>query len=592
MTNEITLQANGQWYTFHDPVDVEAVSRAEEVMPVLRRVETAVGEHGLYAVGFITYEAAAAFDLAVHPPVDGLPLLWFGLYRAPSISDRLPATTDPYHLDEWRASVGWGEYQAAIERIKAEIAAGYTYQVNYTHNLRADFQGDPRGLFADLAAAQQAEYAAFADTGRHAICSASPELFFRLDGEALVSKPMKGTAPRGLTLAEDKANMDWLHRSEKNRAENVMIVDMIRNDMGRVARTGSVQVPELFAVERYPTVLQMTSTVTATTGAPLSEIMAAMFPCASITGAPKVRTMQIIHELEPEPRGVYTGAIGYLAPERQAQFNVAIRTVLVDREKGTAAYGVGGGIVWDSQAAEEYEECRIKARVLTVRRPPFSLLESLLWTPQDGYFLLEAHIRRLLDSAEYFGIDVAETAVRETLASVERQVTDEDGLKVRLLVAQDGNISMEMVPLSQGERPEPLRVGLAAEPVDSASVWLYHKTMRREVYEAARAARPECDEVILWNERGEITEALTSNIVVELGGQLWTPPVSSGLLAGTFRGLLLSQGDIQERVITRWELRHATGMWLINSVRGWQTAVLGEGKRVDAGGGMSKDPIL
>ncbi|MCB9419710.1 MAG: aminodeoxychorismate synthase component I [Ardenticatenaceae bacterium] len=582
MTNDLILQAGGQWLAFQNPVDVLATTRADEVMDVLRQVETAVTQHNLYAAGFITYEAAAAFNLPIHPAPDGLPLLWFGLYQQPIVNCQ--SAIDHYQLGQWQPSVQWTDYEAAIARIKAEIAAGNTYQVNYTYNLRADFEGDPRRLFADLAAAQQAEYAAFLDIGRYAICSASPELFFRLDGDVLTSKPMKGTAVRGRTLVEDKTNMAWLHHSEKNRAENVMIVDMIRNDMGRVAQIGSVHVPELFVVERYPTVLQMTSTVTARTRAPLTDILAAMFPCASITGAPKVRTMRIINELEPEPRGVYTGAIGYIAPNRQAQFNVAIRTVVVDREQETAVYGVGGGIVWDSDAAEEYEECRIKAQVLAVKRPSFSLLESLLWTPEEGYFLLEAHLRRLCESAEYFGIGVGETAVRQMLETGDWRLeidqlpvsSLQSPQKVRLLVAQNGEITVQVVPLNRGARPQPLRVKLATEAVDSGNIWLYHKTTRREVYESVRAARPDCDEVILWNERGEITEALTSNVVVELDGQLWTPPVSSGLLAGTFRGQLLVQDQIQERVITIEEFQRSSTIWLINSVRGWQTAVFAQ----------------
>lgn len=579
MTNDLILQAGGRWLTFQNPVDVLTAVQPNEVMATLRQVETAVIQNNLYAAGFITYEASAAFNLATHPAPNSLPLLWFGLYEPPAVTaqlaiDNWPSTIDHYQLSNWQPAIQWPDYETAINRIKAEIARGYTYQINYTYNLRADFQGDPRRLFVDLTTAQQAEYAAFVDTGRHVICSASPELFFRLEGDVLTSKPMKGTAVRGRTLAEDKANMTWLHHSEKNRAENVMIVDMIRNDMGRVAQVGSVQAPHLFTVERYPTVLQMTSTVTARTQAPLADILANMFPCASITGAPKVRTMQIINELEPEPRGVYTGAIGYIAPNRQAQFNVAIRTVVVDKEQGTAVYGVGSGIVWDSDAAEEYEECRLKTQVLTTRRPAFSLLESLLWTPQEGYFLLEAHLRRLCESAEYFGIAVDETAVQQILMIEESRLkTGQEAQKIRLLVGQDDAITVEAVPLSQGARPEPISIALASDPVESGNVWLYHKTTRREVYAAARAARPDSDDVILWNERGEITEALTSNVVVELDGQLWTPPVNSGLLAGTFRGQMLAEDRIQERVITIEEFQRSTNVWLINSVRGWQKTI-------------------
>jgi len=254
---------------------------------------------------------------------------------------------------------------------------------------------------------------------------------------------------------------------------------------------------------------------------------------------------------------------------------VAIRTVVVDKAQGTAVYGVGGGIVWDSDAAAEYEECRVKTQVLTQKRPSFSLLESLLWQPEAGYFLLDRHVTRLLESAEYFGIDVEETAVRERLgAGGWRLAAGQFPQKIRLLVTQDGKITIQAVPLSQGARPEPVQIGLAATPIDSSNVWLYHKTTRREMYDAARASCTGCDDVILWNERGEITEATTANVVVELDGRLWTPPVNSGLLAGTFRAKLLAQNEIQERVITIDDFQRSPRIWLINSVRGWQTAVI------------------
>ncbi|MCP4423105.1 MAG: aminodeoxychorismate synthase component I [Chloroflexi bacterium] len=574
----IVLQSGNKWLQFEKPVRVVTAVSPQDVLPALREVDTAVSQ-GLYAAGFIAYEAGAAFDLAVHPPQEGLPLVWFGLYQSPTINNQLTInhsqfTINHYQLGDWQPSVSREAYYAAIGKVKEQIAAGYTYQVNYTYHLQTDFTGDPLALFADLSRAQQAEYTAFVDTGRHVICSASPELFFQLDGDVLTSKPMKGTAVRGRTLAEDKTNMDWLHNSEKNRAENVMIVDMIRNDMGRVAEIGSVQVPHLFEVERYPTILQMTSTVTARTGASLADIIVHMFPCASITGAPKVQTMKIINELEPEARGVYTGAIGYISPERKAQFNVAIRTVVIDKEQGSADYGVGSGIVWDSDAADEYEECRVKSRVLEQKRPSFSLLESLLWEPEGGYFLLDAHVQRLMESADYFGIDVDETAVYERLAIEDLRLTIEPNpQKVRLLVAQDGKITVETAPLSQGALPEPVRVGLAAAPVNSGNIWLYHKTTRRTVYDQAKVSRPDCDDAVLWNERGEITESCRANVVVESAGKLWTPPVESGLLAGTMRGELLRDGRIHERTLTVEDLRRSSRIYLINSVRGWETAV-------------------
>lgn len=575
---KVLLQDEGRWLQFAAAERVLVASRPGEVWPCLQAAEAAT-EAGYYAAGFVAYEAAAAFGLAVHPAGSpGYPLLCLGVYRPENVRpvDWPPAGVGAYQLGSWQPGVSRAAYAQAIAAIKAHIARGETYQVNYTFPLRADFRGQPLALFADLVRSQQelaqpgaqGRYAAFVDTGRLAICSASPELFFRLDGSRLVSRPMKGTAGRALTQAEDVTRPGWLQQSAKNRAENVMIVDMIRNDMGRVAAVGSVQVPALFAVERYPTVWQMTSTVTAETSAPVGEIMAAMFPCASITGAPKHSTMRIIRALEAGPRGVYTGAIGYLAPGRRAQFNVAIRTVVVEKEPGRATYGVGGGIVWDSTAEEEYQECQIKAQVLAARRPSFSLLETMLWMPAEGFFLLDYHLRRLADSAAYFGVPLDEAAVRAQLA-----VTANGPRKVRLLVAETGAVTVQVLPLGEtdgGVR----RVDWASRPVSRKDLFLYHKTTERGVYDLARGSRPGCDEVLLWNEEGELTEATAANVVVERDGLRLTPPVSCGVLPGTFRQWLLDQGEIQEEVIRRETLRPGQRLYLINSVRRWQLAEL------------------
>jgi para-aminobenzoate synthetase / 4-amino-4-deoxychorismate lyase len=564
-----------QWLRFAEPVEVVEARSREEVLPQLRRVERLVQEHRLFAAGFISYEAAPAFDPALHVREEsGFPLLWFGLYPRADVIEPPAGSESPsaYQVGEWSPTVVEEDYHATLAQIKGHIARGDTYQVNYTFRLLASFAGDPWALFRDLVRAQEADYPAFVDTGRWAICSASPELFFRLDGSHLVTRPMKGTAPRGRTLAEDEAQARWLYNSEKNRAENVMIVDMLRNDMGRIAEVGTVQVPRLFEVERYPTVWQMTSTVTAATGASIYEIMTALFPCASITGAPKPRTMQIIAALEATPRCIYTGTIGFIAPDRVAQFNVAIRTVLVGRERGRAEYGVGGGIVWDSDAAEEYAECRVKARVLSEKPVAFALLESLLWEPGEGYFLLERHLERLRESAQYFGypVDIDAVVARlKTLSSGLRQ----GPYKVRLLVARSGEISCEAAHLEAASGAA-ARVSLATEPVDPSNRFLYHKTTNRRLYERARAGRPEADDVLLWNERGEVTESTIANLVVQVDRDMLTPPVDSGLLPGVFRGWLLDQGLVREQVITREMLRQADRLFLINSVRRWREAVL------------------
>lgn len=564
-----------RWLRFRDPVEVVTGWDTGSVREQIGRIEKLVNTEGLWAMGYLAYETAPAFDRAldVQPPTRALPLLWFGLYREPERLPDLPAgDDDPYALGEWTPSVTPVAYGEAIAAIKERIARGDTYQVNYTFRLRASFQGDTLALFLRLWQAQHAPYAAYLETDSFALCSASPELFFHLEDNRVVSQPMKGTARRGRTLVEDEAQARWLRESEKNRAENIMIVDMIRNDLGRIAVTGSVQAERMFDVTRFRTLWQMTSTVSATTNAPVADILAALFPCASVTGAPKVSTMGIIADLESAPRGVYTGAIGYLAPGRRSQFNVAIRTVVIDRVQATAEYGVGSGIVWDSDAGDEYRECQTKARILTVDFPDISLIESLLWEPGAGYFLLERHVQRLADAATYFGTPLDPAAVRGQLATFAATLSARPH-KVRLLVAANGAWSAAATPI-QAASSSPLRVALADQPIDSADPYLYHKTTHREVYERALASRPGCDDVLLWNERGELTESTRANLVLRLDGELLTPPISSGLLAGTFRAELLAQGTLREQVLRVPDLARAENVYLINSVRRWMSADL------------------
>jgi para-aminobenzoate synthetase / 4-amino-4-deoxychorismate lyase len=566
-------KATGRWLRFSNPLHVITTFMLNEIVPALERIERMVNEQGLHAAGFISYEAAAAFDPALRTHKAGeFPLLWFGIYPLPDVFEPPAPNYAAFSLQRLTSSVNQYQYEKAIVQIKQHIYAGNTYQVNYTIRLRSGFSGDPWNLFLALVRAQDPGYSAWVDTGRYAVCSASPELFFRLDHERLVCKPMKGTVKRGRTLEEDEVLSRWLQGSEKNRAENLMIVDMIRNDLGRVAEINSVIVPRLFEVERRPTLWQMTSTVEAVTDKPLVEIFKALFPCASITGAPKVRTTEIIHEIEPDPRGIYTGCIGYIAPARRSQFNVAIRTAVVNRAEGTLEYGAGGGIVWDSAGDDEYREALLKARVLTERRPEFSLLETILWTPEEGWFLLQPHLRRLADSARYFDYRVDIGKVESALL---RYIVEfKASQRVRLLVSNEGAVELESSPISTPEPGKPVRVKLARRPVHSAEVFLYHKTTYRSMYDEALRGCPDCDDVLLWNERGELTESSIANIVVEIDGALLTPPVSSGLLGGTFRAMLLQQGKVEERVIRIEDLKKCTRIYLINSVRKWRAAAL------------------
>ena len=560
-----------QWLRFRNARRIIAATQTGEVESALKRVESLVSENRWHAAGFLSYEAAGAFDPALKTRTPGdIPLLWFGLYPQPEAIFLPGPDYRSYRLGEPNSSVSRPDYTRAIKRIRQYIQDGDTYQVNYTLRLRLPFEGDPWHLFLAMVRAQSPGYAAWIDTGRYAICSASPELFFRLQGDHIACKPMKGTVHRGRTQAEDQALARWLHSSEKNRAENLMIVDMIRNDLGRVAETGSVHVPAMFEIERHPTLWQMTSTVAARCSRPLPDIFGALFPCASITGAPKIRTTEIIAELESSPRGLYTGCIGFIAPERSAQFNVAIRTAVVDRNAGQAEYGAGGGIVWDSGPEEEYTEALLKARVLTERRPAFSLLETMLWTPGESYFLLDYHLRRLLDSADYFGYSVDAARIRAALSRAESGFP-RAAQRVRLLVPPKGDAEIESSPLD--ETPSaPLIIRLAKKPVNRDDIFLYHKTTQRRVYEKAREMTPGCDDVLLWNERGELTESCLANLVVEIEGNWFTPPVDSGLLPGTFRAWLLEQDKIRERALKVDDLKRCSKIYLVNSVRKWREA--------------------
>ena len=562
-------EASGTWLEFASPRRILVTHRIAEVLPLLRDIEETVQREGWHAAGFISYEASPAFDPSLPVRGDGaFPLLWFGLFdKVNELS--LPVVSPKSGPSiAWHPSVSREGYERCIHAIREHIRNGDTYQVNFTYRLRAAAEPDPWELFLRIAGDGQAPYAAFVDTGEWAICSASPELFLRIDGTRIESRPMKGTSARGLWYEDDQAKKDELISSEKQRAENVMIVDMVRNDLGRVAQYGTVQVPHLFTPEQYPTVWQLTSTVVARTDEPLDRILQATFPPASITGAPKRRTMEIITDLESDPRRIYTGTIGFIAPDRQAQLNVAIRTVLMHRPTGHVEYGVGGGVVWDSTAVGEYEESLTKTKALASLPRDFDLLETMLWSPGTGYALLEYHLTRLSHSAAFFNFAFDPRKVRDELAVFAAGLAARSH-RVRLLVSRLGHARCEAVPVDAAA----LRfrdIVLAAGPIDRNDVFLYHKTTRRVVYEAAVKACPGNDDVLLFNEAGEVTETTVANIAVEIGGILYTPPVRSGLLQGTQRAMMLEQGLLREGGLTIDEVLSSQDIHLLNSVRGMQ----------------------
>lgn len=560
-------------FVFEQPLEIISTTSISEVRSCFQAVERGVSQ-GLYAAGYVAYEAAPGLDSALQVrPDPPLPLVWFGLFSGPI----LPA--DPplgiFQLSAWQPDIERPVYDCRIAKVREAISCGDTYQVNYGFRLRAQFHGDDYAFYRQLVAAQRAPYCAWLNLGRHRLLSISPELFFHWRGNRLTTRPMKGTSRRGRWAEEDEALAAQLYQSEKNRAENVMIVDLVRNDLGRIAETGSVQVRKLFELERYPTLWQMTSTIEARTrpGLLLEDIFAALFPSGSITGAPKVSTMKIIAGLENSPRNVYCGAIGFITPEREATFNVAIRTVHIDTESAVAEYGVGGGITWDSTPEDEYQEALDKAAVLSVKPWEFELLETMCF--ENGSFvLLDRHLDRLQSSALYFDFPFSPERVRDELASVAANGASEPQ-RVRLLVSSSGEVRCESQPLAPLPAGE-MTVALAARPVSRNDLFLHHKTTERRLFAELKSDFPNAYDVLLWNEEREVTEFTTGNLVASLNGELITPPLDSGVLAGTLRAQLISEGKIRERALALSELTEASELWLINSVRGWVQVCLGD----------------
>jgi para-aminobenzoate synthetase/4-amino-4-deoxychorismate lyase len=556
----------GRLLKFDQPQRLLVALRPEEVLPCLQEADAALAK-GYHVAGYLSYEAALGLDRAFETSrAYGMPLLWLGLFSRPTCADLPP----PHVLSpplQWRAELTPEGYRAAIASIRSRIAAGATYQANFTFRLWSSYAGEPWELFCFLYHNQPSSCCAYIDTGRWTICSASPELFFALEGSTLTVRPMKGTLRRGRWPDEDERFAKRLQSSEKDRAENVMVVDMVRNDLGRICKTGSVQVPQLFEVERHPTLLQMTSTVTGSTDAAFSQIFAALFPSASITGAPKVETMRLIARTERSPREVYTGSMGYITPERRARFNVAIRTVIVDKRTGAAQCGIGSGITWDSSPEQEYEECLLKSRFTAPHRMPAHLLETLRWDPQAGFVLLRAHLCRLERSARFFNFRFDAHLARAKLEAAVGNVARVP-LKVRLLLASSGDFTVEVVPLEADPLPSPALVRYATLPVDKAEPLLFHKTADRGLYRRLLDSLPDCYDVLLWNQEAFVTELTRFNVLVCTGGQWQTPSIEHGLLRGTLCQELLRGRLIEEAGLTKHDVKNAQAIAAINSVRG------------------------
>jgi para-aminobenzoate synthetase / 4-amino-4-deoxychorismate lyase len=598
-------QENVESLLFLEPVDRMICRIGENLENYLTALQERLS-NGFYLAGWVGYEFGAMLEGRIETKRKSHPenqvLADLGVFLKPlrfdhvtgennfpfeSESTRLEET---YAVSNLRPNMAKEEYLQDLNLVREYIIAGDTYQVNYTMKLLFDFEGSSEMLYSALRKNQSVAYGAYIRNGEERILSFSPELFFRKKGDEITVRPMKGTASKGKNGTEEQRYSRELHYDSKNRSENVMIVDLLRNDLARLMHghgESQVFVDSLFDVESYESLLQMTSTIKAKSTSPimsnlkLTELFRALFPCGSITGAPKIRTMQIIDELEKEHRGVYTGAIGYFGPDGSAVFNVPIRTVRLQGKSGEM--GIGGGITYDSVAEEEWKESLLKGRFLTHRQPDFQLFETILWQPDSGYWLLEEHLQRLISSAQFFKFSYDVPSVRARLYQ-EEAAFDRGCYRVRLVLTKDGRLSLTAVPCDAPSLmalpPKPLQddmsdcalVDFSSRKTDADSLWCYHKTTMRELYDAEykRARKVGLFDLLFCNSVGEVTEGCISNLIIYSEGRYMTPSLTGGLLPGIMRGHLLTDSAVPlvEKVLTEQDIRAAQALWLCNSVRG------------------------
>lgn len=561
-------------YVFTSPDDVLVFRTGDDVRDFFRRIDN-MQRRGFWLAGFFAYEFGYELERAV---VNGRrksaePLAWLIACRKPRrIRREMQPKSGPQRMIIQSAPrLTFGRYADDIRRIQTYLRQGLTYQVNHTFPLDIRVAQNPWDVYRVLRRVQPTAYSAFLQTGYMHVLSFSPELFFRIDKRQITVRPMKGTADRGLTAEDDARRAVQLSGNEKARAENLMIVDLMRNDIGRIC--DRVRTTRLFRVERHPTLLQMTSTVEGSLSSDTTwlDVFRALFPSGSVTGAPKIRTMQIISELERTPRGVYTGAIGFISPDGRACFNVAIRTIQMRGRTGRM--GVGGGIVQDSQARDEYREALLKARFLQDAPGPAHLIETIRWE-RGRWRFLPAHIRRLRGSARYFSFPLDMATLRRTLtAFARRKCRTTDNLKVRISLGSDGRMRLSSERIRP--TPTPVRVCLNPNRTDPDDVRIYHKTDGRALYDdaLARARSAGCFDALFQNIRGEITEGAITNLFIRRRGRLYTPPLTSGVLPGILRGHLLQTGQATEKLMTWKDVLAADCVFVGNSVRGLLPAV-------------------
>lgn len=574
---------NHKSLVFTQPDRIICAYNPSEVKACLQKMQKEK-EKGNYLAGFLSYEAGYAFCSKLYAKQNyTFPLIWMGIFKNVSIYDHKTGNflNTPLKLNDsakrksckisnLKLSISKKDYIKNVKKIQEFIAAGDTYQVNYTTKLKFNIKGSAIDLYQQLRQNQQVGYGAFIKSREFNILSYSPELFFRQTQDNIFVRPMKGTAPRGINKIDDKKMRNFLHNDPKNRAENIMIVDLLRNDLGKISQTSSVKTTGLFNIEIYKTLLQMTSTIESTLKKrlPLFDLFSSLHPSGSITGAPKIRTMQIIKDLEPQERKIYTGSIGYIAPDNTSVFNVAIRTVLLKDSKGEM--GIGGGITYNSDPESEWNECRLKAKFLT--QSPFQLIETMRASKKDGIFLLDLHLKRLYKSAKFFAFKYSPKNIQTALQQQISALISGKNYKLRLLLKPSGDIDIKASVLKTQTYPaEILKICISPHRLNSKSHYLYHKTTHRALYnkEFKKYTKQGFYDILFLNEHKEICEGAISNIFLKKNGIYYTPPVHCGLLPGVFREHFIKthKGQVQEKILTVSDMETADIIYCVNSVR-------------------------
>ncbi len=554
---------------FINPIDIISTYHLDEVNDCLLKINQAVND-GKYVAGYIGYEAAYAFfHTQKHDLNLSMPLLWFGVFHSPVTFNQpnsLPFTNGP-----WKITQSKNNYMKNFHTIMEELHHGVFDQVNYTVPFHTPFHGDSFSYYEQLKLAQQSKFNAFLKIGDYDVLSISPELFFYMNDNEITVKPMKGTIHRGKTYEQDRTLKKWLQNSEKNKRENELSTQLMKSELEDITELKSISFVKKYEIEQYPTVYQMTSTIKGevSPNVTVTDILKHLFPSVSISGTPKSTAIDFIAKIETEARNVYCGAIGYITPNNQAIFNVPIRTVMINKKENLAKYHAGGAITVNSNGEEEYEEMLAKTKILHAYFEHFQLLETI--GLHDGQFsVLELHLKRVAQSASYFNFKLPLQTIKSQLLKLTK--THQKGSwKVRLLVESTGKFSIDTSPV---EKNNSTKITLAEKPINKDNYFLYHKTTNRKVYEEHVVENPAILDVLLWNENEEITEFTIGNVVVEMNGELFTPPVKCGLLPGTYRDKLLREGTIKEKIILKKDLTNRSKIWLINSVRHWVEVTL------------------